>query len=327
MTMARTKLFVSYSRADRKWLEHLKLHLSPLERLGTVHLWSDTRIGVGDNWRDQIEKSLGESRAAVLLISPAFLASEFIWVEEMPCILAHQAEGMEIFPLIVRPCAWRIEPKLAVLQARPEDGLALSLGGEAEIDRDLADFVYEIAARLNHMPSVIASDETDRLRADRERTRNASVGSVGSDRSGDERQPASIVGELPVLLPGIWTGAYDSTDRRLMLTVSELRGSGFEGQMAYDDGGLTAVEGRILTADEARRDRWTAKLDNQGREIALNVAFREVRLLKQGASPIDLGGEYRGVVSGALMHGIWIARQAVMGRFNLRREARLATTA
>jgi predicted nucleotide-binding protein len=98
--MDRTKVFVSYSHRDWTWLERLKVHLALLQRRGVVHVWSDTRIEVGAQWRDEIEAALTESRVAVLLITPDFLASEFVWNEEMPKILAHKEEGMLLLPLI-----------------------------------------------------------------------------------------------------------------------------------------------------------------------------------------------------------------------------------
>src|SRR5262245_30546989 len=99
--MDRTKLFVSYSHRDRPWLERLKTHLAILERQGLVHVWSDTRIAVGAAWREEIESALAECHVAVLLVSPDFLASEFIWRDEMERLLAHekQPQGMDILPL------------------------------------------------------------------------------------------------------------------------------------------------------------------------------------------------------------------------------------
>ena len=120
--MARTKLFISYSHLDRGWLELLKTHLALLIRWGLVHVWSDTRIGAGNRWREEVESALRESDSAVLLITPDFLASDFIWNEELPMLLAHQKQGMQILPLITKPCAWRMAPELAALQARPADG-------------------------------------------------------------------------------------------------------------------------------------------------------------------------------------------------------------
>src|SRR5262245_15590670 len=165
--MARTKLFLSYSHRDRSWLDRVKIHLALLQRRDLVHIWSDTRIGVGDRWQEEIESALTESHAAVLLISPDFLASDFIWDKELPRLLAHQEKGMEILPLIIRPCAWRIARELAELQARPTDGRPLALGSDAEIDLALAEFVYELADRLKQLRATVATEERDLLRAQR----------------------------------------------------------------------------------------------------------------------------------------------------------------
>jgi hypothetical protein len=160
--MPRSKLFISYSHRDDDWLQRLKLHLAQLERRGIVHLWSDTQIRVGDRWEAEIEAALTESRAAVLMITPAFLASTYIWDQEVPRILKHASAGMLIFPLITKPCAWRIAPELAERQARPLNGRALFLGSEPSADSDLADFVYELASVLGKLPSSLVSEELDK---------------------------------------------------------------------------------------------------------------------------------------------------------------------
>ena len=159
----RTKLFISYSHRDSYWLERLELHLALLEREKIVHVWSDTRTNIGDRWEKEIDKALTESKVAVLMITPAFLASNYIWGKdkEIDRILAHQPD-MLVLPLITKPCAWRIAEKLAELQARPRDGRALSLGSDAAIDSDLAAFVYELAGLLGKMTSSAASDEADK---------------------------------------------------------------------------------------------------------------------------------------------------------------------
>src|ERR1700737_5550226 len=125
---ARTKIFVSYSHEDRVWLSRLAQHIAVLERRGLVELWSDARIEAGADWEREIEIALSHAKVAVLLVSPAFLASEFVWAQEMPRIIAHAALGMDTLPLIVRPCAWRLEDFLARLMARPTDGPPLAPG-------------------------------------------------------------------------------------------------------------------------------------------------------------------------------------------------------
>ena len=132
--MDRTKLFISYSSRDVEWHDRVRLHLSPLERRSMIHVWSDTRIGPGAPWKEEIEAALSEWNAAVLLITPSFLASAFIWNEEMPRILAHHKKfKMKVFPLIVKPCAWKLEPELRDLQLRPKNKRALSLASDGEV--------------------------------------------------------------------------------------------------------------------------------------------------------------------------------------------------
>ena len=151
--MERTKIFVSYSQEDRDWLNRVSQHMAVLERRGLIEVWSGTRIAEGANWENEIESALSATKVAVLLVSPAFLASKFVWTKEMPRIVAHAAKGIDILPLIVRPCAWRLEDDLAQLQARPAAGRALSLGSQSQVDSDLSAVVYELAARIGQSPA------------------------------------------------------------------------------------------------------------------------------------------------------------------------------
>jgi hypothetical protein len=148
--MERSNIFISYSHKDRGWLERLTEQLAALQRRGLVDVWSDELIAVGSAWGEAINTALSRARIAILLVSPSYLASKFIWESEIPRIQDHAAKGMEALPLIIRPCAWQLEPFLAGLQARPPEGRALSLGNESQIDTDLTSFVTELASKIEH---------------------------------------------------------------------------------------------------------------------------------------------------------------------------------
>ena len=90
---------------------------------GLLDLWDDRRIGTGEDWRAEIAEAMGRANVAILLISADFLTSQFILGEEVPRLLQRRdAEGLRVFPVIVRPCAWKTVPWLSRMQVRPKDG-------------------------------------------------------------------------------------------------------------------------------------------------------------------------------------------------------------
>ncbi len=72
------ELFISYSRHDEYWLGKIRTHLKPLESLFGLVRWDDSRIQPGDVWLKEIEGALERAQVALLLVSPDFLASDFI---------------------------------------------------------------------------------------------------------------------------------------------------------------------------------------------------------------------------------------------------------
>jgi len=104
-------VFISYAREDnrdpdpkKRWLDRLRTHLKPLEFDGQLTICSDQEIAIGDDWREHIQTHLDGARAAVLLISSNFMASEFIRNSELPVLLRRAKEqGTRILPVLVGP--------------------------------------------------------------------------------------------------------------------------------------------------------------------------------------------------------------------------------
>ncbi len=91
----RDLVFISYSHQDKAWLGRLKVLLKPYAREGWLKLWADDYIKVGDQWKREIDTVLPRTKIAVFLISPDFLASDFIFEEEVPPLLS-AAERSEV---------------------------------------------------------------------------------------------------------------------------------------------------------------------------------------------------------------------------------------
>src|SRR3712207_4887082 len=112
------KVFISYSHKDRVWLRRLQIHLRPLERAGNIDYWDDNRSQPGQQWQQGIRTALASARAAVLLVSADYLASDFINNDELPPLLAAaRDEGLLILPVILNYCLYHETTSLSQFQA------------------------------------------------------------------------------------------------------------------------------------------------------------------------------------------------------------------
>lgn len=120
------KLFVSYSHRDQKLLDELVKHLSILQRQGVIERWDDRMISPGEDWKERISAHLEEADVILLLLSSNYMASEYIFSEEMTRILErHKAGQSKVIPIILRPTFWEVAP-FSSFQALPSNGVPIT---------------------------------------------------------------------------------------------------------------------------------------------------------------------------------------------------------
>ena len=140
----RHKIFISYSRADKQYLKELKIHLKPLVREADLVVWSDSLLEAGQIWDDEIKSAIDESFAAILLISPHFLASDYINQHELPALLSAASHNeVALLPVIVSDCLYE-STDLAQFMSINDPTRPLRKLGIAERDKIWATLAREV---------------------------------------------------------------------------------------------------------------------------------------------------------------------------------------
>jgi tetratricopeptide (TPR) repeat protein len=147
---AKQVIFISYSHKDRAELEYVRAHLGPVVGLGTVTVWDDNALQIGDDWKGDINSAIDACRVFILLVTCHSLGSKFIRDVEVPRVLPRwQAKQVQFCPILVKPCHLDGYWWLDAINRRPKDGKALSELPDASRDREMAEIVGEIVKFLN----------------------------------------------------------------------------------------------------------------------------------------------------------------------------------
>ena len=145
---ARDQVFISYSHKDKKWLDRLCTTLIPLVRQGAISVWADTQIKAGAKWKDEIAEALRSAKVAVLLVSPNFLASDFIVEQELPHLLkAAEKDGAAMLWVAVSASLYE-ETEFANYQAANDPSKPLDSLKGSELNKELVNIARHIKAAV-----------------------------------------------------------------------------------------------------------------------------------------------------------------------------------
>ena len=147
----RHRIFISYSHRDAEWLEEVKVHIKPLERFYGIEEWDDQKLRTSDKWREKISNALNNATIAVLLISPYFVASDFIVNNELQPLLENaEKKGVKIMPVMVSPCETIEESGLLDYQAPNGPDKTLIEMTKGEVHRTLSKLVKDIKSFIDN---------------------------------------------------------------------------------------------------------------------------------------------------------------------------------
>jgi hypothetical protein len=115
------RIFCSYSHKDEDHLNDLRDSLRGLEREGLIQWWHDREIVPGWEWEEAIDKHLRTADIILLLVSRAFMASDYVYEKEIGvAVERHERGEARVIPIIIRPADWEWA-SFGKLQALPKD--------------------------------------------------------------------------------------------------------------------------------------------------------------------------------------------------------------
>lgn len=118
------RIFFMYASEDAAYRNEFEIHFAQLKRDGYVEPWYDGQIKPGEDWDEKIKEALTQADIFLLLISPAFMNSNYIWNVELKAAY-EKSDELPIVPIFLRACdtegAWFMKKQGA---GKPEDWIA-----------------------------------------------------------------------------------------------------------------------------------------------------------------------------------------------------------
>ncbi len=156
--MEKLGIFISYSHRDVQFKDEMLRHLHILERQGVAKFWDTSLIPAGADWANEIKNAIDQSEVAILLVSPDFLASDYVLDQELPALLKRaKNRNTLVLPILVRPTQWTSVPELAQFQFLNDVRLPLSASSQRDEE------YVKIAKKITDL--IFASIEKGRFRS------------------------------------------------------------------------------------------------------------------------------------------------------------------
>jgi internalin A len=110
------RVFVSYSSKDRDHLDRLAAHLELYKKAGIIGFWDDLMLRDRNGWDEQIRDEMNSANILIMLLSPDYLATDYILKEEIRIALDHLktvGRSKRVFWVLLRPCNYQVYQEIA----------------------------------------------------------------------------------------------------------------------------------------------------------------------------------------------------------------------
>lgn len=102
------KIFISYSSKNAAFIKRFATHLDVLKTNGIIEPWYDRMIESGTRWNDVIHAEMRSADVIIFLLSPDFIATEYIMKTEIPLAIEQMKKARSKFFFVeLQPCSWQ----------------------------------------------------------------------------------------------------------------------------------------------------------------------------------------------------------------------------
>ena len=106
----KVNIYVIYTWEDNDVMLQLSRHLKTLEEAFGLTVWHDNPIFSGQQWKPQNESRFNQADIFLLLVSDAFMHSEFIKQLEFKMVIdRYKAGESTVLPFLLNECPWDID--------------------------------------------------------------------------------------------------------------------------------------------------------------------------------------------------------------------------
>jgi hypothetical protein len=127
------QVFISYAHVDEPWKQRVIEAFAPLLHDGIVSAWHDGMLLPGDRWEAKLLSALADADVVLLLVSQAFLESDYTRETELPLAVERADRGRNrLVPIILESCDWARHP-FAKYQALPGDRVPIAERSDSDL--------------------------------------------------------------------------------------------------------------------------------------------------------------------------------------------------
>ncbi|MEO6891765.1 MAG: toll/interleukin-1 receptor domain-containing protein, partial [Ktedonobacteraceae bacterium] len=144
-------VFISYTTEDEEMQKKLLEHLSLFKRQGLISLAPAHSLNVS---QEQAQADLDASDIILLLVSSAYIASDYCYEIEMPRALERHTAGVaRVIPILLSPCDWQETP-FGKLFALPRHFQPITEWSSREAAyADVAKNIKAVITKLRRLPA------------------------------------------------------------------------------------------------------------------------------------------------------------------------------